>query len=85
MKLKVGMDSYNFHVGQPVELLFEHGRWRRASRFESLRFAVHRRWQHWTRWWRPRTVCTMVDMERGSITVADERWSWRRWRWESAA
>lgn len=36
----------------------------------------------WTRWWRPRHVCSAVNRKQGSISIATERWSWRRWRWE---
>jgi hypothetical protein len=37
-----------------------------------------------TRWWRPRLVCAEVDRAAGCIGMAEERWSWRRWRWERA-
>lgn len=32
-------------------------------------------------WWHSRTVVAAVNEERGIITLADERWSWLRWRW----
>lgn len=30
----------------------------------------------------PRMVCSAIDHESGVITMSQERWSWRRWRWE---
>jgi hypothetical protein len=39
------------------------------------------RWLSATRWFRPRTITSAVDIEDGCITLATERWSWLRWRW----
>lgn len=72
-------DLRNFTCGLPLHV--EHGR---VLRGWILRWYLLRsRARHMTRWWRPRTVVTAVDVVAGSITVGDERWSWRRWRWGS--
>lgn len=55
---------------------------RSATHRERLRFWLRDRWQSATRWWRPRTVTSSVNVEAGCITLDTERWSWRRWRWE---
>jgi hypothetical protein len=40
-------------------------------------------WFHAT-WWRtPLYRVVAVDQQRGVVTVARARWSWRRWRWET--
>lgn len=75
-------DTRNFRVGR--EYVFDkHGRlltgWR-LGWWRIRQFAIH-----YTRWWRPRTVCSAIDRERGVITMSEERWSWRRWRWERVA
>lgn len=72
-------DAHSFVCGLPLHV--EHGR---VLRGWSLRWYLLRsRARHMTRWWRPRTVVTAVDTMAGSITNGDERWSWRRWRWEA--
>ena len=35
-----------------------------------------------TRVFRPRYKVVEVDTDRGSVVVKEQRWSWRRWRWE---
>lgn len=38
-----------------------------------------------TRWRRPRFIVVAVDTKHGSVCLREERWSWRRWRWERVA
>lgn len=60
---------------------------RDASNFRigmSLEGGRVTRWRRITRWWRPRTVVSEVDMDAGSTSLVTERWSWLRWRWERA-
>lgn len=52
------------------------------TRWERAVDRVRASWHRMTRWWRPRTVVSAVDAENGVITLIQERWSWRRWRWE---
>lgn len=80
--LATATDTYNFRVGQPVTLVYSDGQFRVATRWERLRMRLGDSWRKWTRWWRPRTVCSEIDREAGSITMEMQRWSWRRWRWE---
>lgn len=76
-------DAYNFRVGMPMVWdASAPGLLRYASRRERLRMWLVRRWERATRWWRPRTVTSGVDVQAGTITLETERWSWRRWRWE---
>lgn len=73
-------DAHNFRVG--VEYVFEHGRRLMGWRLRWWRIRQHA--IRCTRWWRPRTVCSAIDREAGAVTMVNERWSWRRWRWERA-
>ena len=59
-------------------------RLRPATRRERVGFWLRDRWLSATRWFRPRTVTSAIDVEAGGITLATERWSWRRRRWERA-
>jgi hypothetical protein len=78
IQLADSVQAYNFCLG--VEYVFEHGRLLRGWRLAWWR--VRQVARRWTRWWRLRTVCSAVDQERGVVTMAQEHWSWRRWRWE---
>lgn len=74
-------DTYHFVVGDTF-VMTNSGRWRRVAGLFGLWWLASQR-LHWlTRWWRPRTVCSAVDQDAGVVTLAEERWSWRRWRWE---
>jgi hypothetical protein len=74
-------DTFNFHVGV-VCVLNEHGQLVHATRWQRAKLAASDYWRSTTRWFRPRTVVSDVDVEEGSVTMVTERWSWRRWRWE---
>lgn len=77
--------EYHFHQGRTyVEIDPGGPRFilRPATRRERARLWLRDRWLSATRWWRPRTVCAAVDVEAGVVSMATERWSWRRWRWE---
>ena len=76
-------DAYNFTAGMPM-VMTDSGDVRLATRAERLSMAFTGWLQRWTRWFRPRTVCAAIDVDAGCITMAIERWSWRRWRWERA-
>jgi hypothetical protein len=78
---EVPADAHNFHIG--CEYVFEHGRLLTGPRLAWWRIRQFAR--HWTRWWRPRTVCSAIDRDAGVVTMVKERWSWRRWRWERVA
>lgn len=88
MKIDLGPgDARNFVFGAPVRLLNAPGRpfrLRLATRRDLVTMWLRNRWLSATRWFRPRTVTSAVDVEAGSITLVTERWSWRRWRWERA-
>lgn len=67
-----------------------------ASRDEARDFTIgepiywlatpRRRWLDRIRrllWWRKnRGVVSAIDVVRGTITLTEQRWSWRGWRWE---
>jgi len=76
------VDKINFKRGITYE--WHRGRMRRRSGWFGFRCAVADFAWRMTRWWRPRTVCSVIDREAGSITMVEERWSWRRWKWERA-
>jgi hypothetical protein len=82
--LQTVTDTYNFRIGMPVEMVWPSDALqpRRATRWERIRGRVAQRLRSMTRWFRPRTVCSAIDRDAGSITMAEERWSWRHWRWE---
>lgn len=81
IQLRDSSETYNFYPG--VELILtETGQIRPATRWERLRSRLADRARAATRWFRPRTVVTEIDHDAGTVTMADERWSWRRWRWE---
>jgi hypothetical protein len=77
-------EACNFTTGQPVvwQSLDRGSTWRRLTGWRLLAYHLRQRAYRLTRWWRPRTVCSAIDRERGIVTMAHERWSWRRWRWE---
>lgn len=78
-------DAYHFHRGLTMVEVDPGGQrfaLRPATRLERARFWLCDRWLSATRWFRPRTVTAAVDAEEGTVTIRDERWSWRRWRWE---
>lgn len=82
-------DAFNFHIGaairfsDPKRFVFdERGELVEATRWQRLRFWLEDLWLNATRWFRPRTVAAAVDRAKGEVTMANERWSWRRWRWE---
>ena len=64
----------------PGSRVFERGRLLLGWRLRWWR--VRRFARQITRWWRPRMVMSRGDQD-GWITTSVERWSWRRWRWES--
>ncbi len=84
MTLTDARDAYSFHVGMPVHtfVVGEHGGLVPATRRQRARLWIRDRWLGATRWFRPRTVISAVDRQAGSVSLVDERWSWRRWRWE---
>lgn len=71
-------DVRHVAIGQVV--VIEHGLVLRGWRLRWYTGRHHLR--RCTRWWRPRTVVARMDLATGTLTVATERWSWRRWRWE---
>lgn len=74
--------AYNFPVGVAVAINMH------ARRIAGWRLALWHMGQlalRLTRWWRPRTVVSAVNHKTGTITLVDESWSWRRWRWERVA
>jgi hypothetical protein len=71
-------DTHSFTVGDTYVM----GRRGRVAGWFGVRYRVTMWAYSMTRWWRPRTVCSAIDREAGSITMAYETWSWRRWRWE---
>lgn len=71
-------DARHFTVGRVV--VIEHGIVLRGWRLRL--YVVRHHLRRCTRWWRPRTVVTAVDVEAGVVALVTERWSWRRWRWE---
>jgi len=78
----VGPDEVsNFRIGKT--LVFVNGRHLTGVRL--LLWRAHQKMRGLTRWWRPRTVVTAIDVENGIVTLAVERWSWGRWRWERSA
>lgn len=80
-----GEADYNFHVGRSIRMVWDEsvpGCLRLPTRRERVTMWLVDRWMSATRWWRPRTVTSAVDAEVGCITLATERWSWRRRRWE---
>ena len=74
--------SWNFAAGIPI-VISKSGR--RLLGWRLLAWRIGQRAIALTRWWRPRTVVSAVDQEAGIVTLVDERWSWRRWRWERAS
>ena len=78
-------DTWNFRVGQPIHCVWSSaGGVRLAPRWERITGHIEAKWVRLTRWWRPRSVVSAIDAERGEIVLVTERWSWRRWRWELA-
>jgi hypothetical protein len=75
-------DTRNFRVGDTYVMTRSGPR--RVAGWFGVRYRVAQWAYGMTRWWRPRTVCSAIDVEAGSITIAYEEWSWRRWRWERA-
>lgn len=75
-------DARNFVVGDTYAMT------RRGPRlitgWWAFEFKIRGFASRMTHWWRPRTVCSAIDRDAGSITLTEERWSWRRWRWEGA-
>lgn len=74
-------DVYHFSVGMPM-VLGDDMRPRLATRWDQLRAWAGGLAMSATRWFRPRTVVSAVDVEAGSVSLVTERWSWLRWRWE---
>lgn len=74
-------DAYNFTLGMPLRMT-DAGDLVPLTRWQRRTLRVREFASHWTRWFRPRAVCSAADVEAGSITLCLERWSWRRWRWE---
>lgn len=82
------VDARAFSVGQPVMLSpdpDQPGGWRYATRWDRLRVWFGDLWRSATSRFRTRRVVANVDLRAGAITIASERWSWRRWRWERVA
>jgi len=88
-------DVHNFMRGAPVHMTHNTAAYvdgpltpfgclsfRSMTRRERLAGWLRHSWLSATRWWRPRTVVVAIDHRLGGVTVGDERWSWRRWRWE---
>lgn len=82
LKLVDSVDAYNFHAGMPL-VVSDDGRLVPMTRRQRLLSWMRNRWLRATRWFRPRTVVDAVDSRAGSITLVEQRWSWRRWRWET--
>ncbi len=82
MKFADRNDAYNF--GPDIELAFVDGGGRLVplTRWMRVKVFAYRRWIRATRWFRPRVVVAKVDRRSGSVSLAEERWSWRRWQWE---
>lgn len=73
-------DTWNFKQGETYA--FTTTGVRRVAGWFGLRWRARQWLIHKTRWWRPRMVCVAIDREQGIVSMALERWSWRRWRWE---
>lgn len=80
----IDLDAHNFRVGMAVECSMDDvvAMYRARGSIGRAFVRLRRRLRRWTRWWRVQTVTTMVDLNTGTITLGQERWSWRRWRWE---
>lgn len=74
------VDARNFTVGDTYVLTSSGPR--RVAGWFGVRYRIAQWAYRMTRWWRPRTVCSAIDREAGSITMTMETWSWLRWRWE---
>ena len=77
------MAEYRFKEGRTYILSCNGEPMREATRIELARLALDAAWFSVTRWWRPRTIVSAIDRNAGRITLTQQRWSWRRWRWES--
>ncbi len=68
-------DVYNFRVGQPIVCrMTDDGQLVRLRGFRLLR---HRLWRWLTKPFRVRFVVSAADVERGSITLREDRAWWR--------
>lgn len=75
-------DTYNFYVGCPVTgTISANGRFTPHTRWGRLKAQIAAKWRHWTRWWRPRYIVTEVDLNKSSVSIREQRWSWVRWGW----
>lgn len=72
--------AYNFSVG--TTYMWTRRGVRARKGWWAFEYAIRDKLVHWTRWFRPRLVCSQINHPRGEITMTLERWSWRRWRWE---
>lgn len=78
--LATASDARNFRIGDTYVMTRSGPR--RVAGWFGVRYRVGQFVYGLTRWWRPRTVCSAIDVDAGSITLSEERWSWLRWRWE---
>lgn len=76
-----GIDAYHFVKGAEYVMVSPR-KIRRVEGLFGVWWRLRKRAMRITRWWRPRTVCYAIDISRGVISMATERWSWLRWRWE---
>ena len=74
-------DMLNFSVGMRIELT-DSDYLVPATRWQRLRTMLGRVLRRAT-WWRyPRTVVSAIDEKNASIALHEQRWTFRRWRWE---
>jgi hypothetical protein len=78
--LRNSSDTYNFTRGETYVMTASGVR--RVTGWFGLRYRARQFVHGMTRWWRPRTVYSVVDRKVGAVTMQRQTWSWRRWRWE---
>lgn len=82
VELATCTDSHNFSIGMQMRFAMWRGQLVRERWYH--RFAWHRIRRRLL-WWRyPPAIVSHVDHEHGVVTLSPMRWSWRRWKWESA-
>lgn len=76
-------DVYNFRPGQVLHLhLSSDGSVRIERWYEGVARRVRNAFRRATRWFRPRYVVDHIEGNLGLVSIREERWSWRRWRWQ---
>lgn len=75
-------DVYSFKKGDPVECVFGvDGQLLLATRWQTVKLRTVRKFSRLTRWFRPRTVVSAVNVQTGTISMETQRWSWTKWKW----